>query len=351
MSLRTGTAGRGRAGTVLGVDSGGSGLRVALAPADGGGSALTWSSTVPVGTGRRGIDAPDLLDRVLPAARRLLHEAGSRGCDAVCVGAAGMATLGDDLHAVLPGVLRAELGARRLALASDAVTAYAGALGQRPGVVVAAGTGVIALGTALGPEGRWRRADGWGHLLGDCGGGAWIGRAGLEAAMRAFDGRVGGSPALLTRLEAVFGPACGLPGKLYPRPDRPAVLASFAPEVGRCAADDPVAAGILREAARHLAAAAAAACPSPAEPGTTGATEPETTGPGTGPEVALTGGLFRMGEPLLSPVQEELQKQLPQARLTACQGDPLTGALRVATALAKDTLALPVDGALLRVVR
>lgn len=342
MSLRTGTAGRGRAGTVLGVDSGGSGLRVALAPADGDGSALTWSSPVPVGTGGRGIDAPDLLDRVLPAARRLLHEAGSPGCDAVCVGAAGMATLGDDLHAVLPGVLRAELGARRLALASDAVTAYAGALGQRPGVVVAAGTGVIALGTALGPEGRWRRADGWGHLLGDCGGGAWIGRAGLEAALRAFDGRAGGSPALLARLEAVFGPACGLPGKLYPRPDRPAVLASFAPEVGRCAADDPVAAGILREAARHLAAAAAAAWPSPAEPGATGA--------GAAPEVALTGGLFRMGEPLLSSVQEELQKQLPQARLTTCQGDPLTGALCVATALAEDTLALPVDGALLRVV-
>ncbi|MDT0451056.1 N-acetylglucosamine kinase [Streptomyces hesseae] len=343
MSLRTGTAGRGRAGTVLGVDSGGSGLRVALAPADGDGSALTWSSPVPVGTGERGIDAPDLLDRVLPAARRLLHEAGSPGCDAVCVGAAGMATLGDDLHAVLPGVLRAELGARRLALASDAVTAYAGALGQRPGVVVAAGTGVIALGTSLGPEGRWRRADGWGHLLGDCGGGAWIGRAGMEAAMRAFDGRVGGSPALLARLEAVFGPACGLPGKLYPRPDRPAVLASFAPEVGRCAADDPVAAGILREAARHLAAAAAAACPS--------AMGPLSTGPGAAPEVALTGGLFRMGEALLSPVQEELQKQLPQARLTTSQGDPLTGALRVATALAEDTLALPVDGALLRVVR
>lgn len=35
---------------------------------------------------------------------------------------------------------------------------------------------------------RSRRADGWGHLLGDCGSGAWIGRAGLEAAPRAYDG-------------------------------------------------------------------------------------------------------------------------------------------------------------------
>jgi N-acetylglucosamine kinase-like BadF-type ATPase len=81
------------------------------------------------------------------------------------------------------------------------VTAYAGALGQSPGGVVAAGTGLIALGTDLDTR---RRADGWGHLLGDCGGGAWIGRAGLEAALRAHDGRAGGSRPLLERMEAVF---------------------------------------------------------------------------------------------------------------------------------------------------
>lgn len=91
---------------------------------------------------------------------------------------------------------------RRLALAADAVTAYAGAVGQLPGAVVAGGTGMIALGTDLT---SWRRADGWGHLLGDSGGGAWIGRAGLDAAMRAHDGRRGGSAPLLARLEAVFG--------------------------------------------------------------------------------------------------------------------------------------------------
>ncbi|WP_307829233.1 BadF/BadG/BcrA/BcrD ATPase family protein, partial [Streptomyces clavuligerus] len=148
-------------------------------------------------------------------------------------------------------------GARTLA--SDAVTAYAGALGQRPGAVVAGGTGMVALGTDLT---RWRRADGWGHLLGDCGGGAWIGRAGLEAALRAHDGREGGSPALLAAAESAFGPARELPDRVYPRPDRPAVLASFAPEVGRCAADgDAVAARILALAARHVAEAAGAVCP------------------------------------------------------------------------------------------
>ena len=47
----------------------------------------------------------------------------------------------------------------------DAVTQYAGALGSQPGVVVAAGTGVIAL--AIGPTGAIVRSDGWGYILGD----------------------------------------------------------------------------------------------------------------------------------------------------------------------------------------
>jgi N-acetylglucosamine kinase-like BadF-type ATPase len=216
-----------------------------------------------------------------------------------------------------------------VALAADAVTAYAGALGERPGAVVAGGTGMIAIGTDLR---TWRRADGWGHLLGDCGGGAWIGRAGLEAAMRAHDGRPGGSDALLARAEAVFGPAAGLPGKLYPRTDRPAVLASFAPEVAGCAGRDPVAARVVEEAAVQIAMSAAAVCP---EAG--------------GSRVSLTGGLFGIGEPLLAPLRRELAVRLPHARTVPAAGDPLAGALLVADRLARDALRLPEDPVLLRV--
>ncbi|MFF2329836.1 MULTISPECIES: N-acetylglucosamine kinase [unclassified Streptomyces] len=313
---------------VLGVDSGGSGLRVVLGTVGASTPLDTTVCAEPVRTGPAGIDAAHLLEQLLPAARRLLERHG--GADhskiaAAAIGAAGMATLGGQLRAELPSALESALGVRRLALAADAVTAYAGAVGQRPGAVVAGGTGLIALGTDLT---SWRRADGWGHLLGDSGGGAWIGRAGLDAAMRAHDGRRGGSPALLDRLETVFGPAPDLPGLLYPRTDRPALLASFAPEVAACAAHDPVAAGILREAAGHIAESAAAVCPK--------------TGPGDEPcEVALTGGLFRMGDPLLVPLREELSRQVPQARTVPGSGDPLAGALSIARALAVGDLRLP----------
>ncbi|CAM5330518.1 N-acetylglucosamine kinase [Streptomyces abikoensis] len=349
------------AGHVLGVDSGGSGIRVGLRAVPGDGPDLTRASAVPAGVGAQGIDARDLLGQVLPAARSLLAQAGAQRCEVVCVGAAGMASLGAELRAVLPSALREALGVRSLALATDAVTAYAGALGQRPGAVVAAGTGLIAVGTDLTAEGGWRRADGWGHLLGDCGSGAWIGRAGLEAAMRAYDGRAGGSPALLERLREVLGPPAELPAALYPRADRPAVLASFAPEVARCAPADPVAAGILRRAARHIAEAAAAVCPAP-RPGReapaaaagrqTGLADPagEVYEAGEGHDVALTGGLLCLGDPLLAPLREELQLQLPAARLVTAAGRPLDGALCVAEALLTGSLLLPAAPPMLSVV-
>ncbi|MGW4854019.1 BadF/BadG/BcrA/BcrD ATPase family protein [Streptomyces sp. NPDC004288] len=315
-------------GLVVGVDSGGSGLRIALAGAVGGGVLAERVSREPVRTGSGGISAGHFLEQVLPAVGDLREAFPGRPVVAAAVGAAGMATLGDELRAELPDAFAEAWGVRRLVLAADAVTAYAGALGQRPGVVVAGGTGLIALGTDLT---SWRRADGWGHLLGDCGSGAWIGRAGLEAAMRAYDGRRGGSETLLARAEKRFGPAAGLAGVLYPRTDRPAVLASFAPEVADCAATDPVAAGILARAAAHIAEAAEAACP-----------------PEPGAAVALTGGLFRMGEPLLGPLRAALGESLPTARAVEPAGDPLAGAVALAAAHATGTLRLPEDPALLR---
>ncbi|MGW5603639.1 N-acetylglucosamine kinase [Streptomyces rochei] len=311
----------------LAVDSGGSGLRVVLGTAgvDGDGPRVLGrrASREAVRTGARGIDPGHLLGQLLPMAESLREETGVVRIGTVVVGAAGLATLGDALRAELPDALARDLGARTVALVADAVTAYVGALGPRTGAVVAAGTGLIATGTDLE---RWYRADGWGHLLGDCGGGAWIGRAGLEAALRAHDGRPGGSAALLARAEERFGPVAGLPGRIYPRTDRPAVLASFAPEVAACAAGDPVAADILRAAARHMADSAAAVCPR-----------------GGKPLVAVTGGLLKLGDALVVPLEEELAKRLPQARRTAAEGDPLHGSVRIASDLATGSFTLPGD--------
>jgi len=154
--------------------------------------------------------------------------------------------------------------------------------------VLIAGTGVVAL--AIGADGALRMTDGWGPWLGDEGGGAWIGAAGLRAALRAHDGR-GPSTALLDAARARFGAPQTWPAHLTDA----AALASFAPEV-LAAQGDNVAIAIVGAAAEALATAARAA--------------------GDGP-VAMVGGLAGF---------EALRRHLD---LVPAVGDALDGALRL----------------------
>ena len=166
------------------------------------------------------------------------------------------------------------LGGAATVVVSDAVANLVGAVGDlRPGAVVAAGSGAVAFGSDFGEV--WHRVDGWGHVLGDVGSGAWIGLEGLRAALRADDGLVGGSPQLLGAAVERFGPTETWPRQLMAAPDAPEQLASFAPVVSAAAertsegagdpsatdasAPDAVAADICRRAGRGLAEALLAA--------------------------------------------------------------------------------------------
>ncbi|MFD9596714.1 N-acetylglucosamine kinase [Kitasatospora sp. NPDC059973] len=321
---------------VVGIDVGGTGVRLALAPggwpADLSG-ARTDRIAAPARITAGGHDAQALLSRVLPALGTLIAglPPGAR-IGAVAVGATGMALLGRDLARELPAPLARATGADRLVLAGDAVTAHVGALGRRPGVAVAAGTGLVAIG--VHPDTGWHRADGWGQLLGDCGSGGWIGRAGLESALRAHDGRTGGSAVLLASAERRYGPVAGLPAALQPRPDRAALLAAFAPDVvdaadGGC----PVAGAIVRRAGEEIADAAAAAVRAVGLPD---------------PRVALTGGLFALDR-LRGAALAALADRLPTARPHRPDGPPLLGALRLAASASGTALPWPVDPPLLDV--
>jgi N-acetylmuramic acid 6-phosphate etherase len=178
--------------------------------------------------GRRveGVGAPGLATPggVRAAEAAILAVARGLGpVDEVIVGAAG-ALAAPDAARALGDALLTSLRAERVGVTSDAVIAHAGALNGEPGVVLIAGTGVVAL--AIGADGALRTADGWGPWLGDEGGGAWIGAAGLRAALRAHDGR-GPSTTLLDDARARFGAPKTWPAQLTGA----AALASFAPDV------------------------------------------------------------------------------------------------------------------------
>jgi N-acetylglucosamine kinase-like BadF-type ATPase len=227
---------------------------------------------------------------------------------AVCVGAAGAAAAPEAARS-LAGLLLEDLPADEVAVTSDAVTAHAGALGGRTGVVLAIGTGSVAIG--IGEDGSYARVDGWGPWLGDEGSGAWIGAAGLRAALRAHDGR-GPDTALLTAAVERFGDPDGLPAAVG-RDGNPArTAASFAPEVARAAAaGDAAASGIVRDAAAALGEAVLAAA---------------RRIPGGDLPVTVTGGLTGLGEPLMAPLRAALAGSARPLRLRPPLGDPLDGA-------------------------
>lgn len=236
--------------------------------------------------------------------------------DVVAVGMASLVTFGDPFQ--LAGEFRAQWPARRLVLASDAVTALLAVWGRAGGAVVAAGTGVVGLGTDFAST--WVRVDGWGPQLGDDGGGAWIGRRGLRAALRAFDGRPGGSPALLSEVERRYGDPARLPALVNSAPA--AFLADFAPVVLAVVGDgDPVAADIVREAGRQLARTGVAALRG-----------------GVPQRLALVGGLAR--QPLAAAFLDELRRLGTAAEISVGRGVPLDGA-RLLAELAADDPSFP----------
>ncbi|MET7332759.1 BadF/BadG/BcrA/BcrD ATPase family protein [Nonomuraea sp. NPDC005650] len=232
----------------------------------------------------------------------------------------GLTTILDDPDELADRLLAM---AGRVLITTDVVTSHAGAFSGGDGVVLAAGTGAIALGVGDGI----RQVDGWGYLYGDAGSGFWIGRRGLDAACRGFDGRA--EPGALTeRAQAVFGDLGGLPERLYLAPDAVARIARFAVHVLELARDpnavelaggpnlpDATARAIAEEAARELAGTVAAA----ARCFQKGAPVP----------VAWTGRLLR--DPgLRAGFEAELARLLPEAKLRPPAGDSLAGAALLA---------------------
>ncbi|WP_165491864.1 N-acetylglucosamine kinase [Egibacter rhizosphaerae] len=231
----------------------------------------------------------------------------------------------------LGDALRARIGVETVVLTGDVVTAHAGALGGASGVVVAAGTGSVAL--AVGDDGTWARADGWGALLGDAGSGHWIGRRALEAALRWYDGRAGGSQALAASAQERYGPLGGVASRVYAASAPVREIAAFARDAAEVArAGDEVARSIWSSAAEELAETATAAARR------AGSTE------GIG-RVSWTGGLLDVADLLGAPFREAVSARLPGARIVAPLGDPLDGAGVIARGSAvHEPLVLTGDG-------
>ena len=321
------------ANSVLAVDLGRSRCRLALWVGDARSEAS--------GPGAAGLATPGGAAHaeaaVLSLAAPLLRDAGVERLDHVSVGVAG-AIAAPDAAREMAQHLCDRLPARHAAVTSDAITSHAGALGGRPGVVLAAGTGAVAV--AVGVDGATYRADGWGPWLGDEGGGAWLGLQGLRAALRASDGR--GPPTMLHALAiARFGPLAGLAAQIEADLNPPRTAATFAPDVARAAeARDPIAAALIHQAATALADAvrATAAKVNGGADSAIGVGADSAIGVGADSAIggaadyAIVGGLAALGPILLRPLRAALRGGAPPLEPVLAQGTALDGARLLAVA-------------------
>jgi N-acetylglucosamine kinase-like BadF-type ATPase len=232
----------------------------------------------------------------------------------------GLTTAPADRHEQreLCSLVGRSVDARQVWLADDAVTTHIGALSMGWGVSVTVGTGVASLALPDG-EAPARTISGHGFLLGDEGGGYWIGREGLRAVLRADDGR---GPA--TRLSGAavtrFGRLRGMSARIHALPRAVNAIAQFAPDVLQLAeAGDPEAERIVRESVTELTAVVRAGCRAVAG---------KRAEPGSVP-VAFGGRLLTPGTILRRWLEKSVATELPQAATRDADGTPLDGAMRL----------------------
>lgn len=296
--------------TVVAIDIGGSGSRLVVS--DGAAATAEGPPLVVAG------DRADHGAVVAALARAAGAVPGP--VTTVAIGAAGLISHGEP--SALAAVAFDLWSPERVIVASDAYAALVGAWGAGGGAIVAVGTGVVGFGSDL--RTTWLRSDGWGYLVGDAGGAAWIGARGIDAGLRAHDHRPGGSARSLDALRSRFGDPRLVPGVLRAAANPATALAQFAPEVTRLAAEgDEVAVEIVRAAGEHLA-----------DTGISVLTD------GVPPRLAMVGGLAVPDSLLAASFLTAVARQRSDAEVVVGGGTPLEGSLVLA--LARDG-ELPID--------
>jgi glucosamine kinase len=263
---------------VIGVDGGGTRLRAVVLDGTGAELARHETPSVHLTGGSPGMVAVALRGAVEGACRRAAIDLP---VDALWAGMAGAGQ--EPVRAELEDALARAGLAHRVGVGTDVDAAFHDAFGERPGILLMAGTGSIAWGRA--EDGRQARVGGWGWLLGDEGSGYAIGLEAMKRVVRSADGRAPAtqlSDRLLGRLKLAHAEDLIAWSGTAPR----RAVAALVPDVHAAATEgDAAATEILEAAVEALEAHVLTLL------GILGPWE-------RSPTVALGGGLLRSGGPL-----------------------------------------------------
>lgn len=186
---------------------------------------------------------------------------GTVKIEAICLGLAGVAREADIqvVHSLVQQLKNSNflpitwaLQPSNVVICNDAMIALAGGVGHTVGIVAIAGTGSIVFGR--NHQGYTKRVGGWGHILGDEGSAYKIAIQGMQAALRAYDGR-GLPTSLQERLKQHLGLQSieDLIEVIYQRGWGVKEIAALAPLVDCAASEgDEVANTIIEQAVKEL---------------------------------------------------------------------------------------------------
>jgi N-acetylglucosamine kinase-like BadF-type ATPase len=299
--------------TIIGIDGGGTRTRAILKRGD------EILSQTTAGTTRVGsVGVGESCERLLTIITDLCDQAelDTSEVDIVVAGLAGV-WLDEEkqrsTHLLKTLARTQKIPLSDVIITSDAEIAVEGAFGGNNGIVLIVGTGSIAIGK-IGKD-KFVRCGGWGIELDDEGSGAWIGREGLTAVVRALDGR--GKPTMLTNMLADFNPLIDINNprtivKAYA--ERTFEYQMLTPTVMRCAElGDEVCMDIINRSSLHLVELLNALFP---------------YFKSNQVDVALLGGIVESKSLLGRMLESEIRKD-KRYRIVKPLGTPLDGAILI----------------------
>jgi glucosamine kinase len=229
--------------TILGIDGGGTNTRAAIVV---DGKLVAHGQSGSIKRLRVGAEAAEANLRTV--LKEVFGQSGVKDVDAASCGVAS---------ASMPGITEwitavfDDFGIQRSEVVGDEVIALDAAFQGGPGILQIAGTGSNTIGRAV--DGSRESAGGWSSRLGDEGSGYWIGVNSIRRALHAYDREE--PTEVIRRVSEIWGTPTiddfiNL-GDSTPGPD----FAALAPAINELAeAGDPVALGVLKQAADDLVA-------------------------------------------------------------------------------------------------
>ncbi|MBC7320836.1 hypothetical protein H5T89_09340 [bacterium] len=289
---------------ILGIDSGGTKTEVAVSTETGEIIARAYSGPSNWTTTPRKVAKENIIEGIESA----LRQVPGIKIDLISAGVAGVSKREWEMREFLHSLNIA----REVIVTTDAHIALVGALLDTEGVIVIAGTGSIGYGRKGNLE---KRTGGWGYLLGDEGSAYDVGRRGIIASLKAYDGR--GEKTILLDMfyEYVgYGDMEALIKVIYEKAkDTISGFARYVVKAGEIG--DRVALEILHSAVYELSLLGIS------------------TAEGIGYKrddvfnLAYTGGFFKAKDIVIEPFVRFIKERFPNANIFSAKAEPIVGAI------------------------